>query len=67
MAQVKGIADLGIFWAVLNEPPPGTQLPANVFSVSLSLEQEARQQDDDRVVRGEWSQLRHRVTSLGVL
>ena len=28
---------------LLNEPPPGTQLPANVFSVSLSLEQEARQ------------------------
>ena len=27
----------------LNEPPPGTELPANVFTVSLSLEQEARQ------------------------
>jgi len=27
----------------LNEPPPGTELPANVFSVSLSLENEARQ------------------------
>jgi outer membrane PBP1 activator LpoA protein len=28
---------------VLNEPPPGTQFPANVFSISLSLEHEARQ------------------------
>jgi outer membrane PBP1 activator LpoA protein len=27
----------------LNEPPPGTDLPANVFTLSLSLEQEARQ------------------------
>jgi outer membrane PBP1 activator LpoA protein len=27
----------------LNEPAPGTELPANVFSVSLSLENEARQ------------------------
>ena len=27
----------------LNEPPPGTDAPANVFTVSLSLEQEARQ------------------------
>jgi uncharacterized protein len=27
----------------LNEPPPGTELPPNVFSVSLSLEHEARQ------------------------
>ena len=27
----------------LNEPPPGTDTPANVFTVSLSLEQEARQ------------------------
>jgi hypothetical protein len=27
----------------LNEPPPGTPLPANVFSFSLSLEHEARQ------------------------
>jgi outer membrane PBP1 activator LpoA protein len=27
----------------LNEPPPGTELPANVFTLSLSLEQEARQ------------------------
>jgi outer membrane PBP1 activator LpoA protein len=27
----------------LNEPPPNTTLPANVFSVSLSLENEARQ------------------------
>jgi CheY-like chemotaxis protein len=22
---VRAIADLGIFWAVLNEPPPGSQ------------------------------------------
>ena len=28
---------------LLNEPPPGTPLPPNVFSVSLSLENEARQ------------------------
>jgi outer membrane PBP1 activator LpoA protein len=28
---------------VLNEPPPGTNFPANVFSISLSLEHEARQ------------------------
>jgi len=27
----------------LNEPPSGTEIPANVFTVSLSLEQEARQ------------------------
>jgi outer membrane PBP1 activator LpoA protein len=27
----------------LNEPPPGTDVPANIFTVSLSLEQEARQ------------------------
>jgi outer membrane PBP1 activator LpoA protein len=27
----------------LNEPPPGTERPPNVFSVSLSLENEARQ------------------------
>ena len=28
---------------VLNEPPAGTHVPANVFSISLSLENEARQ------------------------
>jgi outer membrane PBP1 activator LpoA protein len=32
-----------VFTLALNEPPPGTELPPNVFTVSLSLENEARQ------------------------